>query len=111
MVEFLEAPWKIVRLSGLADRMKSGGSTTTRSLAWWLIVPLVPFTLIRNWLIVVVELAETVKTALAVGATVESEMLVGLSVTLGGCVLLELGTEKPRLMSPEIGRASCRERV
>ena len=100
IVEFLEAPWKIVRLSGLAERMKSGGSTITRSLAWWLIVPLVPFTLIRNWLIVVVELAETVKTALDVGATVESEMLVGLSVTLGGCVLLELGTEKPRLMSP-----------
>src|SRR6266702_1780239 len=100
MVEFLEAPWKIVRLPGLAERMKSGGATTTRSLAWWLIVPLVPFTLIKYWLIVVVELEVTVKTALAVGATVESEMLVGLSVTLGGCVLLELGTEKPRLMSP-----------
>ena len=80
--------------------MKSGGATTTRSLAWWLIVPLVPFTLIRYWLIVVVELVETVRMASAVGAVVESVMLVGLSVTLGGCVLLELGTEKVRLMLP-----------
>ena len=100
MVELLEAPWKIVRLPGLAERMKSGGATITRSLAWRLIAPLVPFTLIRYWPIVVVELAETVKMALAVGVAVESEMLVGLSVTVGGWVLLELGTEKPRLMSP-----------
>src|SRR5438093_13432640 len=98
MVEFLEAPWKIVRLSGLAERMKSGGATITRSLAWRLIAPLVPFTLIRYWPIVVVELAETVKMALAVGVAVESEVLVGLRATGGGWVIVAVGTEKPGVM-------------
>src|SRR5437773_5741445 len=99
MVEFLEAPWKIVRLSGLAERMKSGGATITRSLAWRLIAPLVPFTLIRYWPIVVVELAETVKMALVVGVAVESEMFVGLIVTVGGWVFLEMGKETRSMMS------------
>ena len=33
MVEFFEVPWKMVRLAGSALMMKSGGATTTRSLA------------------------------------------------------------------------------
>ncbi len=34
MVEFFDVPWRIVKLPGLAEIMKSGGATTTKSMAW-----------------------------------------------------------------------------
>ena len=100
MLEFLEVPWSIVRLPGLAETMKSGGATITRSMARWLTVPPIPFTVMMYWPTVVEAFVETVRTALAVGAEVESVMPEGSSIMLGEWVMLELRREASRLMSP-----------
>ncbi len=93
----------MVKFPGFALTIKSGGARTTSSSALWLIELLVAFTLITYWPRVVVKLAETLTKAFAM-LPAESETLFGLSVMVGGCivlkgcVVLKAGTEEVRLM-------------